>query len=267
MGQTLAGFRWIQDSVPAVTKILMHEWWSGELLKKGITEQEILLNPAAMPTIRREPYNGMFADYVDYMVPEFKPYFKLNSTGHIFGYARALTDRTTHSIRKGEMARFRTPVWNPLREMILRAIREQRPITAAHRFQAHEQVLYQESKGLPGVYVNVDSDDLSWFYLGQSGDVAERSHGHKNGCLFLYRVYVTGDKKDAVNLEAALYRRLEEMKVIAFRQIPSGPVGKQGGLRLERGLNPVSVIDFLVRSFYREWCRSTLGLAVVKFQP
>lgn len=265
MGQTNAGIYWVRDSLPATVKLLLHEWWAQQLLKKGITEEEILSNPQAMPTIRRQPHNNEFQDFIDYMVPDFKEYFDSRSTGHVNGYGRALTDRTTHSLRKGEARRFREdPEWSPVRTMVLDHLKKEEPIEPYHRYASHEELVRRIVRDRPGVYLNVSSEGREWFYLGESEDVSKRNLGHRNGDMFLVRVYITQSKSDAKNLQDALYGQLERLdqshRIIKHKRIPDGRSGCWGATRLDNGINSIEIIDGLVDTYYKEWCRAKAGV-------
>lgn len=260
-----SGFVWVRNSIPLITKMLMHEWYSSELLRKGLTEEEIIQRPSAMPAIRHARGDALFADYVDHMVPEFKPYFEEHSTDRKYGdYGRALTSRTTNSIRLGEMRQFREGVeWKPIRSLVLNAIKTGTPIDTLSRYTAHETLVLNMVRGKPGVYLNVAPNDRSWFYLGESADIGSRHNGHRNGDLFMVRAYLTADKQTAVHLQNALYQQLERMdaehRVIQAKRIVDGKTARWGATKLDDGINSLELFDGFVSTYYKEWCRAKVG--------
>lgn len=203
-------------------------------------------------------------DQMDKVLPEFREYFQEKST-HKGRYGYALAHRARHCLKKDETARFRTQAWAPFFSYVRDAADSGTEVTREGRYACHERLILhlanvlRQSEPCPGVYVNVDPEGTGRFYLGESGDVVKRNLGHRNGGFYLSRVYATDDKKTAVNLQNALFRSLEEMEVLLGVRIPDGKRGAQGSLRIERGLNPVELLDGIVDSRYREFCRQKLG--------
>jgi hypothetical protein len=206
----------------------------------------------------KESNLAVLQERVDLLVPGFWDYFQEHSV-HNMSYQQVLAHRARWTVLKDETRRFRGPEWKPFFQMVRDTSDVDKPITARMRHAAHEQIVTQRVQGQPGVYVNTTPDNPSCFYLGESDDVAQRNRGHRNGTMYLTRVYVTGSKGAAISLQNALFHRLEELDIISERRYPDAAVGRQGALYLADGINPTQVLDEIVSKNYREFCRATLG--------
>lgn len=259
--RTQAGVSWIKDSLAITAKILATRIGIQYFLDRGYDRLEIGSNwdricPGS-GFMGRDHFRKM-QDKVCVMLPGFREYFEEKSS-HTEGLGYALTHRARHSIAKDELARFRTAPWCPFYKMVRDALDTNTPITPAMRYAAHETIVYQQVTGHPGVYINQSCETPEWFYLGESVDVARRNAGHRNSNLFLTRVYVTGDKPTAVALQNQLFQKLEETDLIVQRRYPDQKPGSQGAMKLDKGINPVDLLDGIVKQHYREFCRATLG--------
>lgn len=258
--KTRAGVDWIGSSVAVAVKISLDLITQGFF--SGYEEKELRENWSAIAkgsgflslSNQRE-----MEDRVDLLVPQFREMFERDST-HIGGMGYALVHRARHTVAKDETARFRGEIWSPFYNMVEESVSEGREITPERRYQAHESVVLSQVYGSPGVYVNVAADSSNWMYMGESEDVAKRHLAHRNGGLYLARVYVTGSKAVGLALQNSLFHKIEQMGIIRDRRIPEESVGKQGGLKIEAGVNPIQILDVLVKQHYREFCRATVGI-------
>jgi hypothetical protein len=206
---------------------------------------------------------GEASDWMDFMLPDFKEWFKEYSTSKNTNRGDHLLQRGRNSVLNDETKRFRKSIWLPFSNMVARAFETETPIEPADRMAAHEQlVLSLVGNDTPGVYVNISPDNEYLFKLGESYDVAERNKSHKcSGDLYLTRVYATTDKATALNLQNAIFDKLEERKneLVKRCRISGQRLSNSGPITFRDGFDPVEVIHQIVHNSYKRFCRATIG--------
>ncbi len=261
--KTRAGIDWVGNSVAAAVKIALDRLTVAYFDGFGVDEATLRGNwDSLVPGTGFMGRRGqMFlAERIEHLVPDFRPYFTARSS-HSGGIGYALCHRARWTIKKAEVARFKAPEWRPFYRLVRESVFGDTPITAARRYAAHEEVVLLQIGDKPGVYVNRSSGSPTW-YLGEGSNVAKRSmSGHRNGDMYLTRVYVTGDKATAVALQNSLFAYLDRIGVIEetrYRSHASGPA--RGAFRCAEGLDLVDLLDAEVRAHYSEFCRATVGI-------
>jgi hypothetical protein len=260
---TNANIPWIRESLPTFAKIGAH-WYARRKFFASYTSKELQENWSYVQK------RGFFSvnhelemeERVCSLLPDFKDYYVRNSEHHnTLGYT--LVHRAGHSLSKNEMARFRNKTWAPVYALVAHATLENKVIEPRDRYAIHERIILSRAGGVPGVYLRVDPECTGWMYLGEAQNVLERQRGHSNSPLVLVRVYVTQDKRTALDLQNSLFRKLEESGLIRRRMRPESPIGRQGALQLASGVNPLATVDGIVNNDYKEFCRMTLGIREV----
>jgi len=262
MHKTHAGIDWVGSSLYNTAKIALDRVTMDYLERKGYDPWELRRDWKRVAPGSGVMSKGHFADLedlMDLMLPDFREHFERAST-HDCSMGAALGHRARWTVQNDETKWLRSPAMAPFYRMVRDRVNEGKVITPPMRFQAHEQVVCQVSVGQPGVYVRQSPYCPEMLYMGGSGDVASRNAGHYNGDLYLCRVYRMPNKTYAHQLESSLFDRLEESGLIVHRKNPSGPVGRQGVLTLDKGVNPVLLLDGWVDTLYRHFCRGKLGL-------
>lgn len=191
------------------------------------------------------------ADKVCNILEGFADAYRLVST-HKGSLGRVLLGRGVFCISKQEILPFKQQWFSPFYQGVTKEFIAGNTITEEKRFQWHEKVILN-CGDCPGVYVNVNPTDESWCYLGCAKSTKDRHKGHVNSNWCLLRIYATYNRETAERLEKALFQQLERSGLVVEQKI-NGSMGRCGAIRIKG--NSLAVIDNLVKSYYRPFCKS-----------
>jgi hypothetical protein len=262
--ETNANIYWTRDSIPVVLKNLI-----------GLeAEQYAQKYGDDLPNWNGARNEHRLAEKLDYLLPGGADYFyehsahtgSKNHKGPVLGVVAGSRGRNTFNLH--ELKRFRdNPQWRPIVELTEAHHASEKPIETYHRYAAHEKMLLMNSFDQAGVYLNQSAETPEWFYLGTSKNISSRNKGHRNSDFYLIRVYPTVTGVVATMLESSLHERIIRSGLVKTVRNPERPVGKQGAYRLADGCNPLVLLDSIVNTDYKEFCRGTIGLNSSATQP
>lgn len=135
---------------------------------------------------------SMLEDAVISLMPDFEPHFRVhNQAVKADTVGEWAKNRAIECVRKNELDRFRVDDWSPSYNMVLRAIRDQKPITVNDIRQAQLEVIEAQYSGKSGVYIMTNVLDHSHVRIGQSeASLPDRYNNHRP-YWEIHRVFAT----------------------------------------------------------------------------
>lgn len=231
-----AGIGWVDDVRPGAVKVLVGEY----ALEKGYIDPKTGIAQGLFERSTQKRFESLVGGLCDF----FPDYFKAHDT-----HGRTLGDALVHRARfaaKGELARFRQPVWDPLYRLITQRLADRLPITLDDLYAAQETAITLQVVGEPGVYFRFNPEVPHEVYVGETVNLGGGRADRTDGMDRLAGCCVTQDKKSGRELEQNILGSLLEKRTKINR--PSAVV-------LPRGTDGIDWMKDYVRKFYRNSLR------------